>query len=203
VQVRELYGKLFNFVPKFKLIILVNDCFELDGADNAIKRRLKLIKFPNEFVDNPTKSNHRKIDRTLKEKIVSDPEYRIAFLHILLNYYHKFIEKDNGQLIIPERFQNDIDALFGDNDPVQEFIDAKLEITKNNNDRINAKYLFKNFIGYSELKNFKKLQFKECMIKKGVSYIKEETGMFYVGIIFSKSKADFIDSDGECFNENA
>ena len=90
VQVRDLYKSPFNFIPKFKLIIQTNQEPIIDGSDGGIIGRLRFIKFPIKFVDDPKFENQKKIDRTIKPKI-KENKYRLAFFQILLDHYNDFI----------------------------------------------------------------------------------------------------------------
>jgi putative DNA primase/helicase len=46
ISARFLYGEFFDFIPKFKLFLSTNHMPIIRGTDNAIWRRIKLIRFP-------------------------------------------------------------------------------------------------------------------------------------------------------------
>lgn len=46
VTARFLYGEYFDFIPKFKLFLSTNHKPVIRGTDNAIWRRIRLIRFP-------------------------------------------------------------------------------------------------------------------------------------------------------------
>jgi P4 family phage/plasmid primase-like protien len=168
VQSRDLYKSSFNFVPKFKLIIQTNVEVGVDGHEPAIVRRLRFIPFPNTFVDDPKLPNERKIDRTLKERIKGE-QYRLAFFHILLDHYREFVEKDGNKLEMPERIKQSTKNYLCDNDPVQQFIDNRLEKTSDKNDTIKSSNMYDLFKSYydDDVKVMSIKMFKCAMQSKG------------------------------------
>ena len=181
VQVRELFQKSFNFVPKFKVIIQTNDEINIDGSDPAIIRRLRFIKFPNKFVDDPKLKTERKIDRSLKEKLKQCPKYRLAFFYILLNHYNDFVKNDNNCLNMPKRIKDDTASYIYDNDPITQFVNDKLEKTNSNADVISSSTLYKNFLEYNsdDNGNVTVKRFKSVLISKGFNFKKTNAGNVY------------------------
>lgn len=51
IEVRELYGRTENIVPKFKLVFDTNHMPKCETPDNSILRRLKIIPFRHIFTD--------------------------------------------------------------------------------------------------------------------------------------------------------
>jgi len=49
IAARPLYGRYFEFRPKFKLLLTTNHRPRVDGGDNAIWRRLRLVPFEQSF----------------------------------------------------------------------------------------------------------------------------------------------------------
>lgn len=62
VTARFLYGEYFDFVPRFKLFLCTNHKPIIRGTDNAIWRRIKLIRFPVQFPEDQW-------DRELPDKL--------------------------------------------------------------------------------------------------------------------------------------
>lgn len=89
-----MYGNLFSFYPKFKMIFATNNEPNLgETNDYGTSRRLVYIKFSNKFCDNPTKTNERKINLGLSNLLAKN-NYKLAFMHMLIKNYH-YLE-DNG-----------------------------------------------------------------------------------------------------------
>lgn len=175
VQVRDLFKSPFNFTPKFKLIIQTNFLPRLDGFDSALKRRIKVISFPNTFVDDPKLPNERKIDRTLKIKL-KEHKCKIAFFHILLKYYKQFV-KHKCKLIVPERFRKDTEEYLRDNDPVQDFIDSYIIKTSDPKDCVKSNVLYQLFFSQNSVNILTPAVFKNTMIRKGFRYIRKSSGV--------------------------
>lgn len=201
IEVRELYKSPFKFIPKFKLIIQTNQEPKVDGSDGGTMRRLRFMKFPNKFVDNPTQPNERKIDRTLKEKI-SNQEYSLAFFQILANHYNDFVTNDKNELIMPPRFKKDTENYIYGNDPIKQFINDKLEKTANKKDTVGAQELYDIFTGVDDANgNISMTKFKSVMIANGINQKKTNVGNVYFCIKVKNKKKDgqfmFIDDIDE------
>ena len=86
-KIRKCHSNdMIEFTINFRIILLCNKIPEVDDPnDIAYQRRLKCINFPIEFVENPTKENHKKIDHTL---VVDD--LKLEFIHLLIDYYSKY-----------------------------------------------------------------------------------------------------------------
>ena len=170
IQVRDLYKSSFNFVPKFKMIIQTNQEVEIDGADGGIRRRLKFLTFRNKFVDKPTLSCHKKIDRSLKSKI-KEVKFSQAFFKTLVDYY-KMV---GGSLDMPETFKKETEQYLNDFDPVQRFLDERIISTNNPQDFISTTELYEEFIEYNNNSNkgIIRNNFGRTIVNKG--YIKKKT----------------------------
>lgn len=188
VQVREMYKELFNFVPKFKLIIQTNEKLEIDGSDGGVIDRLVLISFPNKFVDDPKLTSERKIDRTLKNK-VKNIEYRLAFFQILLTHYNDFV-KNNNILVMPPRFKMETQDFLDENDPIKQFLEDTIEITNNKKDKIASSTLYTSFTSFIEGKNkvISCMNFKDKLKKKNILSKRTEKGIFFLGIKYKIKK---------------
>ena len=78
------------FKPNFITLLICNDIPEVDDMDNAFSKRLKVISFETEFVENPIKSNEKKIDTKLASKL---PLWKQDFMLILIQYYKKYLDE--------------------------------------------------------------------------------------------------------------
>ena len=177
-----MYGKAFNYTPKFKLIIQTNHAPAVDGFDEGLKRRLRYINFPNKFVDKPKLPNEKQIDITLKEKIKINI-YKINFFHILLTEFLKFNSK--FKLNEPEQVTNDTKEFMNENDPIQYFIDSKLIITNNIKDKIKSSELYENFMSCNQKRQITQSTLKLALNTKGIINKHFTSGNFYIGIKYS------------------
>ena len=96
-----------------------------------MKRRPILIIFPNKFVENPKLSYERKIDKTLKTKIVIDKMFLNEFFEIFADHYKLY--KIEG-LVLPERFAEDTRKFIINNDPFNEWFESNIVKTDDKND---------------------------------------------------------------------
>ena len=70
---RSPYGKEnITFSPSHTLFMLSNNEPHASASDSAFWKRLRQIDCPFEFVENPTKLNQKKVDRTLKDTILKE-----------------------------------------------------------------------------------------------------------------------------------
>lgn len=88
-QARELYGKPIEFVLQALPVIQMNNRPKLSGVDGGIARRLVVVDFPFNFVENPVLEHERPIDNTLKEKF-KKTEYHQQFFLMLLERYKTY-----------------------------------------------------------------------------------------------------------------
>lgn len=87
IEARGLYKDPVIFKPQFKLLLTCNELPNIPSNDGGTWRRLRVLPFKSEFVDNPTKPNQFLKDPYLCEKLV---EYGEAFMSILIHYYKKY-----------------------------------------------------------------------------------------------------------------
>ena len=73
VTARFLYGEYFDFIPKFKLFLSTNHKPIIKGTDNAIWRRIKLIRFPVQLSEDQW-------DRELPDKLWAEASGILTWL---------------------------------------------------------------------------------------------------------------------------
>ena len=183
IQARNLYGNSFEYIAKFKLCFQTNERPVIDGADEAIRRRLRFITFRSKFVDNPILAHEKQIDRQLKDRIIIDDQYKYAFFAILLKYYYMLSEEKNMKFTIPKTFENDLNEYLTENDPVGCFIKDCLKVD-DNKQKIKSSDLFNEFKIYSNNASMCVSKFKSILEKNGFKAIREKTGMIYRGLSF-------------------
>lgn len=190
IQCRNLYQESFNFTPYFKLIIQTNWSPEIDGSDMGMKRRLRLIHFPNSFVENPVKENERKIDHRVKSEYPKDEEVLNAYFSILLESFQELMN-DNFKLEFPDRFKMNTDNFFMNNDPTGEYLKTSCDIIDNANTK--SADLYNSFVEYCADNNFDKIshkKFSEILSNKGYVPKKKTTGMIYTTLKIKEPKED-------------
>ena len=183
----EMKGKLLykngvhnfnhNALPVFSANLMLN--IDLDGG---VKRRFRGYLHTSIFVkrkeDVDESKNKYLLDRDLIDKIVSE-NLLDAWIDILSKYANKWINGD--EIPCPESFQTATDEMMQENDKFQDFIDAKLEITKNGKeDRIGKQAMIRL---YKELYPGKNITSQQIisLLRPKIDYDKEircrETGI--------------------------
>jgi putative DNA primase/helicase len=75
---------VITYEAMFVVFLLCNGIPEFSSIDNAIKRRIRIVPFPFNFVDNPTAPHERLKDPALKGNILSKP-WRDEMILLLLD----------------------------------------------------------------------------------------------------------------------
>ena len=116
VSARELYGKQTTFKPSWKIFMITNNRPNADANDFGIWRRLVLLPFERQFVENPTVENERLIDYDLPEKLKAE------FPGILAWAVRGCLKWQAEGLQPPERVRAATTNYRAENDTIQQFI---------------------------------------------------------------------------------
>ena len=115
---RHPYGRYFAYQPSDKFWLYGNHLLEVTGTDQGIWRRIRLIKF-NEQFKNP--------DTTLRDRIKNDPEIQSAVLSWIVGGATQWY--DNHRLNEPEGVIKDTQEYREEMDDVSTFIDEYCLLT--------------------------------------------------------------------------
>jgi P4 family phage/plasmid primase-like protien len=119
IAARVLNKNPITFIPQFTLFVQCNGLPRLSQLDDAIGPRMVVIRFPFKFVDEPTKTHHRKKIGTLKHDLGKDTKKRDELLLILLETFHA----KKGVLKKKPEFITDATMTYMDeNDPVKDWL---------------------------------------------------------------------------------
>ena len=141
ITTRDLFKSNISYKPQFTPFVQCNNKPKLGKLDNGIKRRLKIINYPLKFVDNPTKTNERSIDYTLKDKLNNE-----IYKQFILLLIEKAVEYKNKKIIQPLDVENETKEYFDENDPVKGWLTNNYEITDNDKDRIKTSELYNTYL---------------------------------------------------------
>jgi len=136
-------------VPMFKLVMLCNKMPRIEEThDGGFRRRYKGINFPNLFVDRePTKPNEFRADPNIKMKFKDDIRFRQQYMIILMEYLRRYIE--NGERItIPAEVDQNSRNILQTQDYYSEFVNERIEITKEEMDYVTNGDLYLSFKEY-------------------------------------------------------
>lgn len=119
VPVRELHGKSTQMRVDFSMNILCNEIPRLSkvDGDNAVGRRLKIVKFPYQFVEEPTEPHHRLRDEEVKSRSESSPSLRRGFFWFLADMF----KKTKGRFIVSEAVRQSNREYLDSNSPLSEW----------------------------------------------------------------------------------
>lgn len=142
----------------FKMILYCNAVPPIDGADEAVEKRLKIIPFLSKYCNNAPKD----IDEQFaKRRFPMDPLFekkinlfRRPMLWIVINYYEKY----SSEGIVPPQIVVDYTKQYWeDNDPYKLFKNENLVETNSDGDKISITNCYKIFkVWYSANFNTKK-----------------------------------------------
>jgi len=181
---RNLYGKTTSFKPQGTPILQMNKKPEIAGTGPDVKRRLRLITFPYNFVENPQMDNEKKLDLSLKGKFEKDIRYRQQFMLIMMNEYKTY--RDGGFVLhTPKRVMKDTEEYLDENNHVKRFINEYYVIDqKDEKAMIPVKTLHKDFVYWGKDNNVPKMgltDFKTFLSSLGLKCAENKCRVVYEG----------------------
>jgi len=121
IQARALYGAPVEFYPQFKTLLACNKLPEIPSTDGGTWRRIRVVPFEIQFVDNPVEPHERKKDNDLKREIET---WHQAFMSILIEYNKKYQTEGNSE---PKKVTEQTNQYQQKSDFVLEYLNDKLE----------------------------------------------------------------------------
>jgi len=89
IKCRDLRKSVVEYKPFFTPFLQCNDKPTLSTVDEAVLRRLKVVKYPFSFKENPTQPHERMLDTSIKSRIENNHLYNLEFMRILIEYASK------------------------------------------------------------------------------------------------------------------
>jgi P4 family phage/plasmid primase-like protien len=139
ITYRGLHRPIKETVAPFTILFAVNKLPRLPEDDQAVWRRVRVIKFRSRFVSNPDSNRSEEFQRDdqLSEKFVT---WRQPFLWLLLQWHREFIEKGLPDI---QQVLEETDRYRTSQDPAKSWLDNNLEITGNQDDYVQVKWIKK------------------------------------------------------------
>jgi putative DNA primase/helicase len=184
IQARMLYGKPVEFVSQSKPTIQSNFKCLLSSADGGTARRLRKIRFPFKFVENPTGTNERLIDLTIGDRF-KEQAYHQQFMLLLLERF-KVIKENNFKINTPKRVLEDTKEYLNENNHILNFVDETME------QKTDGKVLLKD--AYMEFK----MWVKGCGLNANISQSAFKEGMIGLGYEVKKQRGRDVYRDQMC-----
>ena len=169
---RKLYCNDVSFKPQCHLGILCNVKPVFKDSSNAMDLRNNVINYPFTFGDIEDGHFKKLADNDIQTRLFKE-EYYLAFLHILIKIYKTQYMNDLTVRDIPNDVKEQTKNYNEENDPISNWFNDKVGITKNASDKIKSKELYELFtndtgnkisqISFNNtMKNKLRLEFKKC-----------------------------------------
>ena len=182
ITTRDLFKSNITYQPLFTPHLQCNETPKLSKIDGGIIRRIKIIKYPNCFVDNPKKANEKPRDYTLKDKL-NDNKYVNEFMLMLLETAKKYKEINLNEVFTPVEVLNETKSYLDANNLLFEFISDHLIVTGDVTDRVKASDLLQHYTEVTEdAKINNATAFAKYMKINGFEKVKYNGSMCYIGI---------------------
>jgi P4 family phage/plasmid primase-like protien len=127
---RALHENQIEFIPSCTIHMMCNDIPEFAKPEEAIKRRLNIMEYKYQFVENPTEENQKLVDTSIKSTL-QQQDYINEFIMILLEYAAKYIHLN--VIDPPEDVKKRTNKHFEDINIVMDWLNEKYIYEKNNN----------------------------------------------------------------------
>ena len=201
ITCRGLFKDNITYTPQFSIHIQLNNKPNLGYLDNGILRRIKIIKYPNSFVDKPCRPNERLRDYNLIDKI-KDQKFINNYIMMLIKTAEKYKDTDYKNIPIPQIVKDESEDYVNENNPVLSFIQNNLIITNDNNDRIRTSEIFKlyNEDIHTEIKLNQKDMLK-YMKFNNIMDIKSKGCKYYIGIKLKETEPMEIEDEEDDINK--
>jgi putative DNA primase/helicase len=167
---RALWQNLFEYRPEFKLWLATNSLPDINGADEAVRRRIHIIDFPVKFTGADR-------DMQLPQKLTAE---KSGILNWAIDGY---MEWQCDGLNPPERVHGSTTQYLQDNDPVGQFIEtccvrAPLAVGT-------SKDLHHRYCQWAEASGYEPMHvntFGKTLAKKGFGRRNKRTGTAWKGL---------------------
>ncbi len=137
IEARKMYKDWFNFKPTHKLWIFGNHKPVINGSDEGIKRRIKILPFTVKIPDEK--------QRPMRELLDDFRGELSGILNWALEGYMKYREKGFPEVNIMKEAESEY---FAEMDVIGQFIDECCEINKHAN--VQANELWKKYFGWCD-----------------------------------------------------
>lgn len=115
VDVRKLYGETFSMSIKFTPSILANDIPSLSKQDGGIARRIKVIRYPYIFKDEPEEDEPYQKKKILELNL---DQYKNGFFYLCADMW----KKTNGIYLESSEVKDDVQEYLRENNPLIPFL---------------------------------------------------------------------------------
>ena len=132
-----------EFTPQFGVNIQSNGVPELSFFDGGVVRRMRVLEYPNKFVECPKLENERQLDTRLKERFGS-VDYAQQLMILLLKFYCDYV-RDSDALDAPSSVMEFTNKYLAEQDAVGSFLANNVDITCSKSDYVLSQDLLRAF----------------------------------------------------------
>lgn len=192
IQARQVYEKAFYYIPQFSFTLQCNDKPKLKSDDGGVRRRIRVLTFPNIFIDNPKKSNERKLVNDIDNKL---EECKDVLMWLLINvYYVKYKEWGTLKGHEPKTMLEDSAEYIDKSNTIKLFFNSKYSLTDNKNDKLMLEDVWLDYqewhkINYPSIKNIDQPKLVEYIKNNGFELNSRSTKIYKI------SKKDNTEED--------
>jgi predicted ATPase len=137
-----------DFINRSTLFLLSNDVPNITPVDSGVIDRAKFIRYTLSFINNPVKSNERKLDASIKMKFTNE-EYKNALLYLMIDTFNNLKNEEkvlNGNIPEPKSVLLETSEWIKDENLLfEEKILERYEITNKKEDYVESKEII-NYI---------------------------------------------------------
>jgi P4 family phage/plasmid primase-like protien len=142
VQARELFKDFIEFVTQFQIVIAMNHLTGLSAIDGGITRRMRIVKFPLKFCNDPMpNTNQRQVVDQLQKRFETDPLFGEHFMSMLVERYVTRVHEKKVH-VPQEVLQLSQDYLDGNN-TVKKFMQDYVVTTGNDDDMVVSSEMYR------------------------------------------------------------
>lgn len=130
IKYRMLFSNIYHsYNPQFKIHIMTNDLPHIDGADEGIRRRIRVLPYISTFKPNNSESQiksetaHVYVANTDIARQFMNPYMKMAYMHLLFQYFNKSWSFEPTKTIL-ENSQ----VYLSENNDIEQFVDTYLVI---------------------------------------------------------------------------
>ena len=181
VEARTLHSPhIIKYVPQFTLILQTNTIPRLNKIDGGIQRRLRIIRFPFQFVATPTLPHHRLGDPDVKDRKCKSVAWRDEFVLMLIERL-QLIRKWKS-LVPPLKVREVTSGYLDDHNPLKEWLEENYVSTHWEEDKVPASDMRRDFLADKPDCSMSVVKFKELMGYNGVEGKHTRAGSFFIGL---------------------
>ena len=141
IQGRALFKDSITFNPQFKLVVTLNNLFEIKSNDDGTWRRIRVVEFLSKFTENPIDNDpdepyQYKVDKKLESKFDS---WKTAMMAMLIEK----VKETNGNVEDCSMVMAKSNEYRNGQDYLSEFVNEK--ICKNNDGKIKKTEVYNEF----------------------------------------------------------